>query len=974
MKNPSDNIYWFHFEIKGYSGDADTDGYLKITVTRPLVDNTTVFEQTLNFAYIYSIFGSVSHGRSGGKYETHWALDDLSVKLPRPDDIPAEPSISVSGDADDDLKIVTVALAEGAASSVTLWYKKSSDAEYTPSASSSIQLEMLNSDVIYAYAENNGNLSDVVSEYVVAGSIPTPTGSITGVDGASRTVTFVSDYDIQYKTSENDEFVDSATKIFTVDASTTYYVRAKKVSSVVNTVTFYSDVLTLAVEAGTSVKLAAPSAYYRSGVNFVTVYAPQTSVVASPTPTIKYKVTSKTGTFEKATSNGYATLDCGDEDGAVVTCWATCDGYEDSDTYQVTLSNLNAHNYACIYTLDYAALFTANTSWSPAYGSLLYVDSGETIQRCYLSVNGDSSIISDPIFYNYEKNNAGNVTQRHQNGTWNDIHALYTYTTQKTPVITKLKDGDIINVIATDASASTGLANSAVATSSGYDKYFDVTAQDVDEDGYGYAIFSTALRQNIFAIRIYRPAAASLDGVGYVTFAEALTAAGNAGSGTITLNANVTGNVVIPAAGISIICGDYSINGNVTGARFVGVSYNSTTKTYTSSTNTAATWVGGATGRWLDPLNWSTKSIPTWDTDVTIDTDCTIYITGTVWEDDFSTRDMCRGMTIDANVALQSGATPGWCFLALYGNVTGSGKLTLTWVGIDGLSSPTTTFGCDIKINSAYDDYYSCYRDSCFLNYDRNISYAITGDIEVGENAIFNAFYNTDISGTLTLDNGASVYAGENVTLTLGNIVVADGATAKVSKHATGASYTVSGTVSAATSAYNAKGTTSGDVTTYTTTLRPVVEPGEAATATYDSEEAATAAVADVVVAVPAEVAAELSDEQETAYKAMFEAKAVESTTESGKYVVTVDFTAAAEAEIKAAEDAISVVDGATPQVTVTAKPGLYYFVKAGAAADSLAVDGTGTLATGTTIELTMPLPDSGVKYYKVVASPTSSL
>ncbi len=56
------------------------------------------------------------------------------------------------------------------------------------------------------------------------------------------------------------------------------------------------------------------------------------------------------------------------------------------------------------------------------------------------------------------------------------------------------------------------------------------------------------------------------------------------------------------------------------------------------------------------------------------------------------------------------------------------------------------------------------------------------------------------------------------------------------------------------------------------------------------------------------------------------------------------------------------------------AKPGLCYFVKAGAAADSLTVTGNGELATGDSVTLDMPLPDNGVKYYKVVASPTSSL
>jgi len=976
LKNPSDNIYWFHFEIKGYSGDADTDGYLKITVTRPLVDNTTVFEQTLNFAYIYSIFGSVSHGRSGGKYETHWALDDLSVKLPRPDDIPAEPSISVSGDADDDLKIVTVALAEGAASSVTLWYKKSSDAEYTPSASSSIQLEMLNSDIIYAYAENNGNLSDVVYKSITAGYVVTPSGSITSANGISRTVSIVSDYDIEYKTSSDGEYTVADGKTFTVSEATTFYVRARRVSAVDNTKTFYSDVFTITANAGSTAKLVAPTLTVL-GLNSLYVSANQSSVDANPTEStqIAYSINGVEQLSTLPLSSGEALLPYSNPtDDDVISVWAKCDGYDDSDKVTFVYSLPSKSLYAVGYEADFvAATYGQNYGHLDKTGGQTNLEIGTgTYGVIVAKFDGASDAVNENVLIKYEVGGgSGNPLRWAAAGIW----GLQNQTTAKYFVLQNLQAGDIVYLTGTGMSITDANSNLAVCddqdivnvANSSYERYYVVQSD-------GSAIVNMTANSYLYALRIYRPAAASLDGVGYVTFAKALAAAETAGGGTITLNADVTGDVEIPAAGISIICGDYSISGNVTGARSVGASYNSTTKTYTSSANTAATWVGGATGRWLDPLNWSTKSIPTWDTDVTIDTDCTIYITGTAWGDDFSTRDMCRGMTIDANVALQSGATPGWCFLALYGNVTGSGKLTLTWVGIDGLSSPTTTLGCDIKINSAYDDYYSCYRDSCFLNYDRNISYAITRNIEVGENAILNAFYNTDISGTLTLDNGASVYAGENVTLTLGNIIVADGATAKVSKHATGASYTVSGTVSAATSAYNAKGTTSGDMTTYTSTLRPVVEPGEAATATYDTEAAAQAAAADVAVAVPTAVAERLTDDQEAAYVAMFEAKAVESTTESGKYVVTVDFTAAAEAEIKAAENAITVVDGATPQVTVTAKPGLYYFVKAGTAADSLTVTGNGTMATGDSVTLDMPLPDSGVKYYKVVASPTSSL
>ena len=158
------------------------------------------------------------------------------------------------------------------------------------------------------------------------------------------------------------------------------------------------------------------------------------------------------------------------------------------------------------------------------------------------------------------------------------------------------------------------------------------------------------------------------------------------------------------------------------------------------------------------------------------------------------------------------------------------------------------------------------------------------------------------------------------------------------------------------------------------------VAPG-AQTEPVDTPEAAAAEAAKTVVAVPEAVASELTTEQQTAYKDLFETKVVEVKVGGDtKYAVAVELKAEVAAEIQEAVDgeagdlaqaaveaAADAVEGGTATVTTT--PGLYYVVEAGSELNAIAPESC-TLATGETTNL--PVPNKGTKgFYKISVSVT---
>ena len=158
------------------------------------------------------------------------------------------------------------------------------------------------------------------------------------------------------------------------------------------------------------------------------------------------------------------------------------------------------------------------------------------------------------------------------------------------------------------------------------------------------------------------------------------------------------------------------------------------------------------------------------------------------------------------------------------------------------------------------------------------------------------------------------------------------------------------------------------------------VEPG-AQTDPVDTQAEAEAAAANTVVAVPDAVADALTDEQQTAYKALFAPQVVEvAVGETTKYAVVVGFTDTAVTTLQEAVDAegadiaaavaaaaADATNGGSAEIATT--PGLYYVVES---RTSLTGEATSTskLATGATT--TLNFPNKGTTgFYKVLVSPT---
>lgn len=264
----------------------------------------------------------------------------------------------------------------------------------------------------------------------------------------------------------------------------------------------------------------------------------------------------------------------------------------------------------------------------------------------------------------------------------------------------------------------------------------------------------------------------------------------------------------------------------------------------------------------------------------------------------------------------------------------------------------------------------------------------ITGN---GANAgwSFNSNGANSTGDALVIDNSAYPYGPATATIAGGTYESTNGdAIGNYTKNAetlpTATGFVSGGTFSSDVSAFCATGYAATETSTGVWTVAEVQEvpvtPGSQ-TEPVDTPEAAAEDAAKVVPSVPAAVAEVLSDDQETAYKALFEAKVVPvKDGETTKYAVEVALTADAETALKTAVDAeaedlaaaavaaaADATNGGTATVTTT--PGLYYVVEAGAEVDAIAPESC-RLASGSSLDLT--LPNKGAKgFYRLRVSVT---
>lgn len=154
-----------------------------------------------------------------------------------------------------------------------------------------------------------------------------------------------------------------------------------------------------------------------------------------------------------------------------------------------------------------------------------------------------------------------------------------------------------------------------------------------------------------------------------------------------------------------------------------------------------------------------------------------------------------------------------------------------------------------------------------------------------------------------------------------------------------------------------------------------VIVPGEEKS--FESKEAAQAAAGTATVSVSEKVAAVINVE---AYKAMFTAKV---TAKGDAWVVTMELK---DEVVEAVQEVLDAADSSAqilnptgvseygePTITIAAKPGLWYGIKAATTLGSLKGDGdisSWTMATGTTVEIDVPeIEDADSAFYTLECS-----
>ena len=247
---------------------------------------------------------------------------------------------------------------------------------------------------------------------------------------------------------------------------------------------------------------------------------------------------------------------------------------------------------------------------------------------------------------------------------------------------------------------------------------------------------------------VYSVAKVAQDSAGmqHCTIADALAAIGDNPSleNTITLIHDTDESVELPV-GYALRINNKNYTGSVTFPEGAGlVEDASAGGSYTCASRATAIWTGDAgDGRWANPTNWSPRLVPIADTAVTIETAGTIYVTGNDGSEAVFTN-----MTVNADVVLsitdrnkQGDSYPS---VGAYGNISGTGSLTLWRTGIRNKTASEIVVGVPLSFdnNGTNDSYieggsfrftekvsatnglWICYRQATF---DK--------DIELGDNA-----------------------------------------------------------------------------------------------------------------------------------------------------------------------------------------------------------------------------------------------
>ncbi len=154
------------------------------------------------------------------------------------------------------------------------------------------------------------------------------------------------------------------------------------------------------------------------------------------------------------------------------------------------------------------------------------------------------------------------------------------------------------------------------------------------------------------------------------------------------------------------------------------------------------------------------------------------------------------------------------------------------------------------------------------------------------------------------------------------------------------------------------------------------LEPGQQDATQYETRAEAEAAAANVTIVASDAVTNALDAAAQATYLANFETKVVAVTGGSGSYAVVVDLkdTSVSNLQEQVNADVAAVVPAlGESTVTVSATPGFYYSVSrvGSLPGDFAAGEGDRVLATGSTVELPMPVEPLGATagFYKVMVN-----
>ena len=251
----------------------------------------------------------------------------------------------------------------------------------------------------------------------------------------------------------------------------------------------------------------------------------------------------------------------------------------------------------------------------------------------------------------------------------------------------------------------------------------------------------------------------------YYTIAEALTAINDDDSldKTITLVNNTDESFEIPSVDFVFDTNGKTYTGTVTGAS--GVAVSESNGVYTGVANTTATWTGTAGGSWSEAANWSTKSVPTSATSVTLPDGAQIAVTGT-------SAIPVNNLTVNGTVTVTCTGSLGnnWPSIGIDGNADGSGTLKLERVGLKSLGGDAVTVDCNIYFDGKG---YDCFVESGSFAF--NGSFTGTNQCDLLTTVTFNGAVSVPDGAVLRLGkNGTypTVSFGESATLTGDGTVV----------------------------------------------------------------------------------------------------------------------------------------------------------------------------------------------------------